>query len=252
MRKIDLPFAADTLFYTFSAWLLSLCVLRYYRVSFPLAAGAAVLLALGIGTLAALFLYARREKRVLTKKARAARDALLLHLALEKGERVRAALLEAFRADGSEAHCEGDCLKRDGEIAVPLYTMQPLSADAAAALLREYGKEPFTLWCNDLTPEAEKLLFSFGKKTKKGDETYALFERTGTTPSPLICGELSRRTARTKFRAAFSKRNARPYFISGALLLVMSLFTFFPVYYLLSGGILLSCAVCVRFFGYSA
>ncbi len=252
MRKIDLPFVADLLFYTFSAGLFSLCILRYYRVPLPVAVTAAALLALATLALVFLFLYARRQKRAITKKAREARDALLLHLALEKGERVRAALIGALTADGREAHCEDDCIRCDGELAIPLYTMQPLSADAVAAILREYGEEPFTLWCNDLTSEAEKLLFSFGKKAEKGDAAYALFERTGTTPDPLICGELPRRTARTKLRVAFSKHNARPYFISGVFLLAMSLFTFFPVYYLISGGILLTCAVCVRIFGYSA
>lgn len=39
------------------------------------------------------------------------------------------------------------------------------------------------------------------------------------------------------------------YLLAGAALLVFSLFTFFPVYYLVAGGILLSLAVAVRFFG---
>ena len=84
-------------------------------------------------------------------------------------ERVRALLLSALCADGREAHCEGDAIALDKQPFVPLYTMEPLSADAAAQLLRRYGGA-FTLACNALTPDAEKLLASFGVRTMKGDE----------------------------------------------------------------------------------
>ena len=65
----------------------------------------------------------------------------------------------------------------------------------------------------------------------------------------MICGKISRRTLRAKLRRTFSKRNAYPFFVSGAGLLVMSLFVFFPVYYLISGSILLVVSVLIRIFG---
>lgn len=105
--------------------------------------------------------------------------------------------------------------------------------------------------CNALTPEAEKLLLSFGRQAICADEIFALFERTQTTPSPLICGAIPRVTAKQKLRRSFSKKNARPFFVSGLLLLIMSLFTFFPIYYLVTGSILLVSAVCIRAFGYA-
>lgn len=84
-----------------------------------------------------------------------------------------------------------------------------------------------------------------------GEEIYALFSRTDTIPETLICGEIPRRTARTRLRIAFSKRNAYPFFVSGAGLLVMSLFVFFPIYYLVTGSLLLIASVCIRAFGYA-
>lgn len=84
-----------------------------------------------------------------------------------------------------------------------------------------------------------------------GEEIYALFSRTDTIPKTLICGEIPQRTARTRLRIAFSKRNAYPFFVSGAGLLVMSLFVFFPIYYLVTGSLLLIASVCIRAFGYA-
>lgn len=251
MKRSDLPMFADIAFYTVCAFVFSLCVMRYYRLPFALSASVAALFALAAGGAAFLLLYSGKRRRALNKKQQEARDALLLHLALEKPERVRAQLLSALVADGSDARCEGERLSLDGVPLVPLFTMEPANADAVALLLREFGGTPFRIFCNALTPDAEKLLASFSVKADCKDEIYALFERTKTIPDPLICGELPRKTAKQKLRRSFSKANARPFFVSGLLLMLMSLFTLFPLYYVISGGLLLLCAVAVRLFGYA-
>lgn len=251
MRKISLPILLDVLFYGTASWFLAVGVLRYLRADSRICFLAATLIAAASGLCVYAFSSARLKRRALNRKEREQRNAILLHLALETGERVRAALLEAFVADGKDAHCRGDALCVDGTDVVPLFTMQPVSADAVAALLKDRRERPFAVACNDLSPEAETLLASFGKETMKGDEICALFERTDTVPTPLICGELPRKNVRKKLRAAFSKQNARPFFVSGIALLVMSLFVFYPVYYLITGSILLSAAIVVRAFGHT-
>ena len=251
VKKIDLPLICDVFFYAACSWLFVLALLRYFRMSFALAALIAGVIALAVGLMVFLISYGTHRKRALTKRAREQREALMLHLALERGERVRAALVEAYSSAGKEAHCSENEIIVDGEKAIPLFTMQPVSADAVAHLLREHGETPFVLLCNELSPEAEKLLTSFGRRPVKGDEIYALFSETETTPSPLICGEIPRRTAKTKLKRAFGKNNAKPFFTCGILLLLMSLFTLFPLYYMITGSILLFCAVAVRLLGYT-
>lgn len=251
MKKFSFAIAADVLFYSAAAWIISVGILRYYRADTWVCMAAATLIALAVGCALFLLLSTRRNRRLLGKKERERRDALLLHLALEKDERVRALLLEALLKDGRQAHCEQDAIDADGVTLVPLYTMEPVSADAVAQLLKKYGERPFTLACNTLTPEAEKLLASFARKAMKGDETYDLFERTACIPDKMICGNIPRRTAGTRLRAAFSKHNAHPFFVSGALLLIMSLFVIYPVYYLVTGSLLMITAVIVRAVGYA-
>ena len=251
MRKLSLPDIFDILFYTAAVWFLSFGLLRYYRISLGTTVALSLLFALGTGAVCTLLLCHKRQKKIATKREREERDKLMLHLALEKEERVRAALLEAYTADGKSANCEEDALRVDGEICVPLFTMQPASADAVALILRKYREQPFFIACNALTPEAEKLLNSFGKKAVGIDEIYTLFTRTEKMPDPLICGEIPRRTVKYKLRRSFSKKNARPFFMSGCMLLVMSRFTFFPLYYLITGGILMLSAVFVRALGYA-
>ena len=85
----------------------------------------------------------------------------------------------------------------------------------------------------------------------RADEIFSLFERTGTTPERLICGEIPRPKLKARLRRVFSKKNARPFFTGGILLLFMSLFTFFPLYYLITGSILLLSSVFIRVLGYA-
>lgn len=251
MKNFRFALAADLFFYSSCAFVLCLSILRFYRMPLWLALICSAAVALAVGGLIFLLMYRSVNKKLLSKKQREEREALLLHLTLEKPERVRAALLSAYCADGKNAHCEREVLSVDGVPLVPLFTMEPVGADEIARLLREFGKTPFCVVCNALTPEAEKLLASFAIQAVRGEEVYALFSRTNTLPEPLICGEIPRKTVKQKLRRSFSKSNARPFFVSGSLLLVMSLFTFFPLYYVISGGILLICAVAVRLFGYA-
>lgn len=251
MKKIDFPLIADSLFYAVCAGFFSLCLLRYYRVPVIGAIALAILFAAAVGGLTFLFVFGKHRKRNLSKAEREERDALLLHLALERPERIRATLLSAYAADGKAAHCAGDTLCVDGTEYLAEFTLQPLSADRLAHMIREHGKDQFRLVCNALSPEAEKLASSFGIKADRGDDVYALFKKTDTMPAPLICGEIPRKTVKSKLHRSFSKTNARPFLVSGLVLLTMSLFTFFPVYYLVTGSILLLSAVTVRMFGYA-
>lgn len=251
MRKIDLPLILDVLFYTVAAWFLSVGILRYFRAATWVAMLASTLIALAAGGVSFALIFHRHRRRSLTKAERERKEKLLLHLALEREKGVADALSAAFLADGKQVFSDGGALVVEGETVVPLFTMQPLSADAVANVIRTFGETPFVLACNALTPEAEKLLASFGRKAMRADEIFSLFERTGTTPERLICGEIPRPKLKARLRRVFSKKNARPFFTGGILLLFMSLFTFFPLYYLITGSILLLSSVFIRVLGYA-
>ncbi len=249
MKSFDFALISDCIFYALAGGAVSFCILRYYRVPVWLSLVCTLLLAAAIFLSVYLLLGKRRRKFHLTKKQTMEKNALMLHLALERVERVQLSLLQALQADGKNAILEDGILSSDGIPAVVAYTMQPLDADAVARLLQKYGEGEFLLFCNQLSSEAEKLLSDFGRKCINAQETYELFSRTETTPSPLICGKIPKKTAKRKLRVALSKRNARAIFTSGLLLLLMSLFTYFPVYYLSVGCLLVFSSVAVKLFG---
>lgn len=251
MKKINFAFISDVIFYSVCAFVFALSILRYLRVPLALSLVAGAVIGLTVSTAAGLVLYQKNKKKLLSRREREARDKLMLHLALEKPERVRAQLLEAFLADGKKAHCLEEELSLEGLPCVPIFSLEPVSADGIARQIRKFGTQKFKILCKGVTPEAEKLLQAFGIEKLGENEIYALFARTKKMPNPLICGEVPRKTGKMKLQKTFSKSNAHPFLVSGALLLIMSLFTFFPVYYIISGSVLLLLAITVRLFGYA-
>ena len=141
MKKIDLTLVADCAFYGFAAWFLSIGLLRYFRMQLTPAAILSSLISFSVTGVVFLLSYHRRLKKRLSKKETEAQEALLLHLALEKEERVRTALLRAFLADKKTAQCQDDALFVDGSLCIPRFTMQPLSADEVARILRAHGQK---------------------------------------------------------------------------------------------------------------
>jgi hypothetical protein len=236
MKKFDLPLFSDTLFTFLCSWTISLCVLRYYGVSLILAIFLATLLALMIGVGVFLLLYRNHKKKFLSRKDKEEMDKLILHLALSSDEKNRALLAPLF------------C---DGEKNFALFTVQPLSADAVAEKIKQQDGEPFTLFCNALTAEAQKLCEDFSVTVKTSRELYAALKEQAKLPERYICGERKKQDIRFRLHRAVRKQNARAFLTSGLTLSFLSLFSFFPLYYLISGVLLLLAALVIRLFGYA-
>lgn len=237
MKKIDIPLFADTVFFFACSWLLSLCILRYFRIRMWLALILCTVLSLSVGATVFLLLYKSRKKKFLLAQDREEKDKLMLHLALsslEENKKLFAPVLNK------------------GERTYLLFSMQPLSADTLAEKIRRCPKDQrFTVFCNTLSPEARKLCEDFGITAVEGGEVYAKLKAANGLPQTYICAEKKKRGVKEKLKVSFHKKNSRSFFFSGAALLILSLFSFFPVYYIISGCLLVLTAIVVRIFGYA-
>ena len=239
------PVIADTVFYAICAFLLGFCALRFWGVSAPLAALDCALLALAVGT-GVFFLERRsRRKKYLSAKQRAECDALLLHLSLSPPEQKAELLASALSKEGRKTEYEGGSLCVDGKAAELLFCMEPASADELARAIGRHGGD-FILYCNRLSDSAENLLKRFPVEAVRGEEVYGLLKRTDTIPAQLLGSVGAKKSHKEKLRAVLKKSSARPFFLSGTMLLIMSLFTLFPVYYLITGSVLLLLSVGLR------
>lgn len=247
MNKNRLAILLDSLFYSLCVFLLFLCIFRYRKLSLLLSALFASLFAFSF--CAAFFLWQtkRRKKKLnsLSEQKRAKRA--LYSLTLMTEEEQLALLSAALQAEAplSEPARERKIL--------PLFTLEPLSADGLLKKVRQEkvpSDEPLSvrIFANELSPQAEELAATLSLSVMKGEEIYRLLKKHNLLPP-------EREESKPSFKkrtAAFFRRatqKSRPFFTSGILLLVMSLFTFYPIYYLVSGSVLLLTGLAIRLFG---
>lgn len=126
-----------------------------------------------------------------------------------------------------------------------LFRLEKVTADELRPAVVAAGRQKFALG-GAFTAEAEKLAAAFGVELWDAEKVYALVQGAGAMPDPLFAPPPA-----PKRKFAFRLRRAawRGYAFSGGFLLLFSLWAIFPIYYLVSGGLLLAAAVLVRLFG---
>ena len=124
----------------------------------------------------------------------------------------------------------------------------PVTADEVASAARWKTGKQKVLVCNLIDEYALALGEKLGLQFCLGEDIYQATKTANALPSEFL-GDVEK-TPRRRFRLWLSKRNAKGFFTGGLLLLLSSLFSPFPYYYLVFGGGLFLLAFFVKIFGY--
>ena len=257
MKRFDLPLWSDTVFVFSAAFLLFFCI----------------------------FLRARRKKKHTSEGEKAEIGKLAFHLAMDSPEHnaeliAKCLTLEHERAEGTEnappqnaggacasepqkagggadtaaevpepfAHIRGGRIDTENGSTYLKFQFEAVTADELSPVIRAEGEQKTVLGAS-FTDEAQKLAAAFGVTLKDAAEVYTLVKESGCMPEALISPPEQKRGFHAKLAFRVRRSAWRGYLFSGTFLLLFSLFTVFPVYYVVSGGVLLAIAAAVRFFG---
>ncbi len=249
-------FISDILFAFAVTFIPALCLFRYLRL--PLSAS--LLFAAAAGIFVALpvwfFLDRKREKLFLKKQDEETMEKLMLHLALST-PRQNAEFFRRFFAE-KEENGETKTRTAAGLNAVetaeilyfPLFTVRPADGDEAAAVVRAKTEKQKCILCGQLSPEAEKLCSRLNIQTKVAKDVYAMLKEGNALPEHYLCEEAFAKKKKKRLKLYFAKSNSRHFLLGGILILLTSLITPFPLYYLIFGSALILSSVFVRIFGY--
>ena len=248
MKKIDFPLWADTLLTFGGTFLLFFCILRFY-LSSP---QAALALSLAGGGAAAFLLHLivrrRHKKRHTAAQSRAEIQKLSFHLAVDARANSLRRFAEAIAADsGKDAVIAGGRILSDGTEYFLLFRLEGTTADEIASVLRRGGGEKAVL-ASSFTKEARALALSFGIRLLDASDCYALLERADKLPERYL-GESAAAGWKEALRLRLCRKSWKGYLLVGAGLLLFSLISLYPVYYIAAGGLLLAAAALVRIFG---
>lgn len=249
MKKIDLPLLTDTLFLLCISFLFFFCIFRFYISALWGALLCALAAAGALTFLLHLFIKRHRGKRYTARQDKLEVQKLSFHLAMDSPANNEKRVAEALACEsGKDAKIENGCIAVEEKRYFLLFKLEPATADELAAVVRSGGGEKAVL-ASSFTKDAEALAISFGIELWEAEKVYSLLKEAGRLPENYIMGNQIRRSLKNGIRLRLSRKSWRGYLLAGTALLLFSLISFFPVYYIVAGGLMLAAAVLVRIFG---
>lgn len=244
MKRINLPLVLDSFLAAVCAFLLFFTSVRYYTKSaaWGLAFGICAFIIFG----AAAYFYIRKKQSRKLTLSRDAREAelLKLHLSVLPEKELLSALMPLI--DGGKT--VGKTVETADKTHYFIFRLQPLSPDDIIGVIKRRTKKEKVIFCNRASDEAKKLCECFGIECVCGDEIYTRLKEKNLLPEKYAFEGEKRANFLTRVKARFNRRLAAPLFWSGLSLTALSYFTFYPLYYIISGGaLLILAAVCLVF-----
>ncbi len=244
-------YLSDILFTFLMTAIFTLCLFRYLGIGlFP-----ALLLAILCGLLSALAIAAwlghKRRHFFLKKSDEALKQKLLLHLSLLSDEKKSALFYNLLRQDDEVRRMGKLRLCGQNSFYFLHFRFAPVSPDDIACLSRLKTAKQKILFCNEIEDSALRLCARMNIQVRAGDEVFRLLREKNALPNAYLGEDETAKKRKFRFRVCFAKSNSRRFLVGGALILLTSLITPFPYYYLITGSLLLVVAVCIRVFGYS-
>lgn len=235
MKRLNLPLILDTLFAAICAFLLFFTAIRFYTKSPVAGLIFGIVAAFLFGALGFIYISTKQNKSLLISRNEKQKKLLALHLTLSSDAYVKNLISKCFEnseISGKRVICGGVSYFFN-------FKMQHLSEDDIAQIIKEDVPEQKALYCIKIAPDALVLAENFDIKIIEINEVYELLKSKDLLPEKYIYEEKKRDNIFKRIRARFSRKLCAPLFWSGLALLALSYFTFFPIYYIVSGGLML-------------
>lgn len=243
MRRINLPLILDSVFCAVCAFLLFFTAIRYYTGNAVVALIFAICAFLLFGCLSFLYISRKQDKKLLLSRDDKNKKLLSLHLSLSSDEYLTELFKKCLDTEEKTAEIKGGKIYFDEEVYFPVFKMQPITEDDVAYVIKFKTDCKKIIYCNKISAEAGVLAQNFLIEIKQIDYIYPLLKERELLPEKYIYEGAKKISAWKKIKARFSRKICAPLFWSGMALLALSYFTFFPVYYIVSGAIMLVLSV---------
>ena len=239
MRKINLPLILDTLFAGACAFLLFFTAIRYYTKNVYIALAFAIAAFLLFGCLSFLYISRKQNKKLLLSRDEKQKKLLSLHLSLSSDE-ANCELFEKLLSDEEiKAETKGNKIYAGGKVYFFEFKMQPISEVDVAKAIKFKCEESKVIYCCLASAEAAALAENFLIEIKQIDFIYDKLKEKELLPEKYVYEGAKKIRVWKKIKARFNRKICAPLFWSGLALLFLSYFTFFPIYYIVSGSVML-------------
>ena len=239
MRKINLPLILDTFFAALCAFLLFFTSIWYYTKNVYIALAFAIAAFLLFGVLSFLYISRKQNKKLLVSRDEKQKKLLSLHLSLSSDEYICELFEKCLKTEDNQTEIKNGKICTVDSVCFFNFKMQPISEDDVAKIIKFKCEQKKVIFCTRISPEALILAENFLIEIKQIDYVFDLLKERELLPEKYVYEGAKKITVWKRVKARFSRKICAPLFWSGAALLALSYLTFFPVYYIVSGGIML-------------
>lgn len=243
MRRY-IPLILDALLAAVCVFLLFFTLVRYYfSAGAGIAAGVVAGLAAGAG--AFCYIRARQNKSVSLSACKAEAEKLAVHLAVLGNDGARALLAGCIK----DAAISGEFIESPTCAYYADFKLEAATADELLPLLQLETNKKKCLACPSATPKCAEFAAAAGIELLCADGIYAVIKGAGKLPEKYLWEGKKRAKFLALVRSRFTRKLCLPAFWSGTALLFFSYFTYYPVYYIVSGSLLLLLCGAAAIFG---
>lgn len=236
MKRLNLPLILDTVFAGVCAFLLFFTAVRFYTKSAVIGLIFGIAALLLFGALAYVYISRKQNKNLLLSRDEKNKKLLSLHLSLSSDTYIKNLFKSLF---GEGAKISGQKVILGDTANFFNFKMQPLSEDDVAKVIKHKFDGKKRIYCAKISPEAAALAANFLIEITGIDGVYSALKEKDLLPEKYVYEGAQKIKFFQRIKARFNRRLAAPLFGSGAGLLLLSYFTFFPIYYIVSGSIML-------------
>ena len=245
-------FLSDIIFTFFLVWIVTLCLFRHLKISLISSFILAVICGLLSACAHTLLLQSKRKMLLLKRSDAALKEKLSTHLALLGDEEKTQLFSIALSA------LENANVKRVGKLRLQseqhlyfvCFRFAPVTTDDVARYSRYQTNKQKTIVCEHIEESALELCKRLHIEVRAGDFAFGLLRSQNALPENYLCDEPKKDKHKRRLQLCFARSNAKRFLTSATLILLLSLITPFPFYYLLFGGVLIALAIVIRIFGY--
>lgn len=236
MKRLNLPLVLDTVFTGVCAFLLFFTAVRFYTKSAAIGLIFGIAALLLFGALAFVYISRKQNKTLLLARDEKDKKLLSLHLSLSSDAYIKRLFKSLF---GDGARISGQKVLFGETANFFNFKMQPLSEDDVARVIKYKFDGKKRIYCAKISPEATALATNFLIEITGIDGVYSALKDKELLPEKYVYEGAKKIKFTSRIKARFNRRLAAPLFWSGMGLLFLSYFTFFPVYYIVSGSLML-------------
>ncbi|MCD7729228.1 MAG: hypothetical protein LUI60_04875 [Clostridia bacterium] len=243
--KVNLPLICDTLLTALCAFIFFFTLVRYYTKNAVIALISGICGGVALGAGAFFYIRRKQRKKILFGREAEEKRKLAMHLCLlPSGE----ACSLLAKAAGGEV--KGRRVESENIVCFAIFKAEPCDMDdILPALKRKCGGKDKVIACNYITENARKLAENCGAAVWECADIYLRLKKAEALPETYLYAEPEKIKLLKRIKLRFTRKLCLPAFWSGAALMFMSLFTFYPIYYIVSGAILLAVCAAAAIFG---